>query len=236
LHILLDKNLISRVHAELSQAVEPGSGALNVAKVCCSPLMNAIFMETMRLRTPGSIIRQCQADNVQLGPWVLKKGSLIMANSWLAGRDPMFWNTGHNQPNTQIEHPVDTFWAERFLSYPDDPSSGPIQKTHSGLSSTNTCTRTRKRTAVDDKKATLVTKGLSTHYFPFGGGPSMCPGRIFAKHETLVSIALIMRDFDIELVKPDDARMTGSGMANVPFGSLAFDRQVPIRIRRRRYL
>lgn len=35
--------------------------------------------------------------------------------------DENLWNSGNNG-----EHPLDTFWPERFLLYQDNPSSGPL--------------------------------------------------------------------------------------------------------------
>lgn len=62
----------------------------------------------------------------------------------------------------------------------------------------------------------------------------MCPGRNFTKHETMNALAVILRMFEIDIVHPEEARKTKSDMTTFPFGSLGFDRKVPVRIRRRR--
>ncbi|KAK4442635.1 cytochrome p450 family protein [Podospora aff. communis PSN243] len=69
-------------------------------------------------------------------------------------------------------HPVREFWPERHL--------------------------------VDGEKAGEVVFSLAgkTHkFFPFGGGPGICPGRHFAKQEVLLTIAALLTTFEIELVE-----------------------------------
>lgn len=34
---------------------------------------------------------------------------------YFSHRDEAVWNTGRTLPNGQQEHPLDKFWAERFL-------------------------------------------------------------------------------------------------------------------------
>ena len=197
LHILLSENVTSRVVAELEDVFDPSSNTVNVKKACSGPLMNSIFMETMRLRSPGTVIRQCTVPDFRLGGWTLPKDSLVMATNWLAGRDTDFWNTGCRFADNRLQHPLDDFWAERFLTYPDDPTSGPIRKPGHSLqtlppvvtaekhadATRKSPEQTRHRLPKDDKQATLVTKGLTTHFFPFGGGclhvswPHVCQAR-----------------------------------------------------------
>ncbi|KAK7949385.1 Pfs- NACHT and Ankyrin domain protein [Apiospora aurea] len=50
-------------------------------------------------------------------------------------------------------------------------------------------------------------EGLEGAWIPFGGGQQACPGRLLAKRIMLLSAALLIRDFDLELLvkggKPD---------------------------------
>ncbi|KAK7996411.1 hypothetical protein PG989_004451 [Apiospora arundinis] len=91
-------------------------------------------------------------------------------------------------------HPANTFWAERHLSYADSASQQPR----------------------------FSMKGRASAFFPFSGGFLICPGRHFAKQEVLLTIAVLVMSFDLELVnwvnpdgsvrdKPprDDAAYTG---------------------------
>ena len=52
------------------------------------------------------------------------------------------------------------------------------------------------------KKFSLT--GTSGKLFPFGGGKTMCPGRVFAKQEVLAAVAYILDKFEIEVVRVED--------------------------------
>ncbi|RSL43423.1 hypothetical protein CEP54_015089 [Fusarium duplospermum] len=117
-------------------------------------------------------------------------------------------------PGGGSQYPVDTFWPERFLQYPNEPLSGPTRKEYA--SHQMPAGRVPPRSVRDDRGAKLVTKETQGHWFPFGGGA------IFVLH-----------NFDVQLCAPDEARKVDSHHRVLPFGSHAFDRPVPIRIRRR---
>ncbi|KAF2662320.1 cytochrome P450 [Lophiostoma macrostomum CBS 122681] len=60
--------------------------------------------------------------------------------------------------------------------------------------------------------------GLEGSWIPYGGGSNMCPGRYFAKQEILITAALLIGNFDINLVgqEPEiDWRFFGSGTLGV---------------------
>ncbi|KAF5861183.1 hypothetical protein ETB97_000496 [Aspergillus alliaceus] len=42
--------------------------------------------------------------------------------------------------------------------------------------------------------------GKTSSFFPFGGGPSICPGRVFAKQEILMTIAALVTRFEIDMI------------------------------------
>lgn len=254
LDIILCENLSQRVLAETRRAFEPGTTALKDPDVIFSgPLLTSIFMETLRLRTAGSVARYCTVDNLRLGDWVIPRDSIVLTSSWLAGRDETFWNAGRPRLHgSGMEHPLNNFWAERFLQYPNYPASGPVLPSRRAkydlddgaaeASDTSASWEQQgqprkvfgERTTDDDRQAIVVTKGLQSHYYPFGGGASACPGRAFAKHEIMTAVAVVMRTLEIAPVDHDTARGVRSSVTSFPFGSLAFDRKVPVRVRRRR--
>ncbi|KAK3390056.1 cytochrome P450 [Podospora didyma] len=74
------------------------------------------------------------------------------------------------------------------------------------------------------------------YYFPYGGGPTMCPGRHFAKQEIIASLALFMAEFDVEVMgwvmsdgSPSD-RKAGNGKG---FAICQPDRDLEVRVRKR---
>ena len=42
--------------------------------------------------------------------------------------------------------------------------------------------------------------GLAGAWIPYGAGMNMCPGRHFAKQEVMLTLALIVSNFDIQLI------------------------------------
>ena len=85
---------------------------------------------------------------------------------------------GHHDPLTwsSSEAPSEAFYAERFLtSDPEDP----------------------------DKQ--IFSMSGTGKFFPFGGGRTICPGRVFAKQEAIGALAMVMLRFDFEVLGFVDA-------------------------------
>ncbi|KAF6803898.1 cytochrome p450 family protein [Colletotrichum sojae] len=85
---------------------------------------------------------------------------------------------------------------------------------------------------------TFVLAGKPSEFFPFGGGVSMCPGRHFAKQEILLTVAMLVTRFEIEVV--EWTHMDGTKSDRQPqdnekyFGNAAVppDRDVKVRWKR----
>ncbi|KAK3305828.1 cytochrome P450 [Chaetomium strumarium] len=246
LHILQSDNLKHRIITEMDSAFEPGSTALqphSLSDLCAGPLLNSVFRETLRLRQLGPVARVPKTPGYLLaGKWKTEPRTPILSVSWLAGRDETFWNTGATLPDGRQEHPLEAFWAERFLSYPDDPLSGPMRppnKNNPNRADKGAAAGgppNKERTPEDDKRATLVSSGLEGHFYPFGGGSYRCPGEMFARRLNMGTNALLLRMLDIELVDPLGAREVSSLYDRYPLGDHRFDRPVPIRVRRKAML
>lgn len=96
-------------------------------------------------------------------------------------------------------HPVDVFAPRRFL-VPDDQGSG----TKFSLS------------------------GLEGSWIPFGGGIWACPGRMFAKQQTILMLAAFAKLFDIEVLASNaDLEMSPQRFG---FGVLEPKGKIPFRV------
>jgi cytochrome P450 len=246
LHILQSNSLKHRIITEMESAFEAGSCSTltlqpqSLSDLCTGRLLNSVFRETLRLRQLGPVARvPKKPDYLLAGKWKIQPRTPILSVSWLAGRDEAFWNTGATLPNGRQEHPLEAFWAERFLSYPDDPLSGPIRRARNNNSfradkeAAGGGPPKKEKTPDDDKCATLVNGGLDGYFYPFGGGSYRCPGEMFARRLNMGTNALLLRMLDIELVDPVGACEVSSSYDRYPLGDHRFDRPVPIRVRRK---
>lgn len=84
---------------------------------------------------------------------------------------------GHRDASAWSDPPYDVFYPERFLK--QDPETG---------------------------KTIFTTAGSNGKLFPFGGGKTICPGRVFAKQEVLASVAYVLLNFDLEFVEYVDEK------------------------------
>ncbi|KAK3324364.1 cytochrome P450 [Cercophora scortea] len=74
-------------------------------------------------------------------------------------------------------HPASEFWAGRHLKYAPG-----LEKGGGGV------------------VPEFFMAGKAGSFVPFGGGPSICPGRVFARQEILLTLAMIVTRFDVEFV------------------------------------
>jgi cytochrome P450 len=226
---ILRVGIEDRVRAEFEPCFTPGSLDVDVQKLCSRPLLQSIYMETLRLRSSAGSARQPIEDGFRIDSWSFKKDGTLFTVPWLSHRDTTFWNTGHEDDNPS----VDDFWAERFLEYPGEPCSGPIRKNDKPEIYSARDKKPTPKSAEDDKKAKLVTSGIQGHYLPYGGGMKMCPGRFFATQEMMAAIAVLLQACDMELLDPAGAGKIQNSMSRFPFGTLVPDAKIPVRIRKR---
>lgn len=227
--ILRVVGLRSRVMAETEPCFTSGSSSpgpdlgLDVPRLCALPLLTSIYMEELRLRAAATVTRQVATDEFSVEGWRLRRGASVVAMPWLGGQDGGFWEGSRGGRD------VRAFWAERFLEYPDSATGA--ARDHKGP-------RMRYadeggRTAEEDRGAKVVTSGIQGHYFPYGGGVKICPGRFFAKQEIMTAVTVLLRVCEVELVDVEGAERIKGDMARFPLGTLPVDGRVPFRIRRR---
>ena len=139
--------------------------------------------------------------------------------------NPNVWNTG----SPENSHPLHTFWAERFLVYPDDPMSGPQRKDPIAEEKIH---HEMGAAGKEEKEPKFSMDGVAGGWIPNGGGQRMCPGRHFAKQEIIGTFAMLFTHYDIELLIPKD-KIPECDMKFFPFGGLPPTKKMPFRIRRR---
>ena len=196
---------MDRLREEISGAVSisaDGIDRLDIQALTSLPLLQSVYTECLRLRVSIIVTRQLRTD-LSLSGYTLKAGNAVMLPCWAAHSEAAVWS--------DRDHPVESFWPERFLATADDGCGKPVfsMSTEPG------------------------------HFFPFGGGSSICPGRFFAKQEILAAVAIMIAAFEMEVVAFVDedgavsARGPESSMENAGTGVLLPDRDIRVRMRRR---
>lgn len=157
IHVAQDEELTNRVEKDvLSRFGQESLGNIDLKELSNSPLLSSIYAETLRLYVRTFTIVSSPLENVSLGKFWLPRGKLGLVNSHMAHQDNEFWNTRKGL------HPLDTFWAERFLIDPADPSSGP-SKLVPGVSHHD----------VSNGAPYFSLKGLEGSWIPYGGKQTM---------------------------------------------------------------
>lgn len=221
--------LLSRARVEVQAACipspEPGKPELDVGKLCSSPLLQSVYAETLRLRVALIVTRTPEREDFHIDNWLFPKSEIIALSSRSAAMNPAIWNAG----TAADPHPLDEFWADRFLVYPDDPSSGPAR---AHPSATDKLPRKTDPESTARKNPRFSMDNVAGSWIPYGGGDRICPGRHFAKQEILGSLAVLFKHYDIELLTPKDW-VPRPNMKFFPFGGLPPLGKIPFRIRRR---
>jgi len=209
----LEKQTLYRVLASTPGKTQSSIMALDVAKLCSDPLLQSMYAETLRLRFAALIVREAAHGGFSFMGWSIKKDETLLVSSQTEAMNEDVWNAGHGAE----AHPLDRFWAGRFVVDPADPRSGPL--------------REPKATRAEAGAPSYSMDGLSASWIPYGGGKHLCPGRHFAKRWVIVTAAVFLTTFEIEL---DEKGHVESDTTQFGFGTLPAKGKVPCRIRRRR--
>ena len=216
-----DTALLTRVRAELDAVFDSTSiltASFSVQFLQTLPLLQSIYAETLRLYVRAYIARYTDRASLLLQKWLFPKKSIIMVSTYPAHMDNDFWNTQDGV------HPVDEFWADRFLIHPGDPRSGPQKMTAHEPTECVT-----PDASASPKFSLAVTNGS---WFPYGGGPRVCVGRAISKRCMMAACAIMASMFDVEILAEKtalemDPKFYGLG-GQRPIGDVRF------RIRKRK--
>ena len=233
LEVVRDPALLSRVRNEIENALLPSSNPsdlqFDINKLCSGPLLQSIYAETLRLRVALIVTRTPERSDFKLGDWIFPKNELVVISSRDAGLNEEIWNAG----TVEDPHPLDEFWPDRFLIYPNDPKSGPLKRPIAAQTEKTSGTATTSTPGEKSQEAPKFSlEGLSGAWIPYGGGQRMCPGRHFAKHEMIASFALLCTAYDIELLT-EKGFTPEVDMTYFLSGGLPPKGKIPFRIRRR---
>ncbi|KAG8422227.1 hypothetical protein J3459_010566 [Metarhizium acridum] len=232
LEIISDSEILRNVRREVAKCRDSSPTGLNITLLLESPLLQSIYAEVLRLRVHMLIIRVPIFDNLHVKDWMVPRGDVLLMSTTVAHMDPAVWNTGENG-----QHPLDTFWAERFLKYDGVPGSGP-RRTASNEAGSSCPARSvgggPPACPAPRGNVSYGIKDVDGAWIPYGGGQRQCPGRHFAKRDIIYTAAVMVTYFDIEpLVDVDSLKMDMRGFG---LGTMAVKGAIPFRIRRREIL
>jgi hypothetical protein len=96
-------------------------------------------------------------SDFQLKGWRFWQGDLLSWCSSIESFDEKVWSTG----TSDHPHPLDEFWSDRFLIYPNDPSSGPLEKPMPSPSTTVVALQEKEKEN-EDTNSRFSLEGLSS--------------------------------------------------------------------------
>ncbi|MCJ1270046.1 hypothetical protein MMC22_009940 [Lobaria immixta] len=224
IEVFRDRSLLSRVRAELATVHFQGiTSREDIDKLLSLPLLQSIYAEMLRLRVETQTVLSSDREDIRINEWQFPKKTLILVPCGAAHRDLSFWNTKEG------EHPVDQFWADRFLIYPDDRRSGPRKN---GTADLDKFGEKATEAAADPGKPKFVNSGLANSFIPYGIGERTCPGRGFARREIIAFCAIMVHQFDLEILSTEkDFKISP---AFYGLGTQRPLRKIPFKVRKRR--
>lgn len=149
---------------------ERADGSVDVPTLINSPLLQSIWTETLRLSTDVLVTRNLAEDTTL--PLDEDGKTFIQMRKGDSVFAPC-WISQHDPRTWHDDRALpEEFCADRFLA-PDPENPG---------------------------QQIFSMAGTNGKFFPFGGGRTICPGRVFAKQEGIGALAMILLRFDFEVL------------------------------------
>ena len=243
LELAKDPELLSHIRAEATASMsqpDSSSSALVTEKLFAQPLIQSGFAEVLRLHTYNFLVTTSEHSDFMFRGWRFPKDQMVAFSCHTAHMDNRAWNVRSGT----AEHPLNDFWAGRFLIHESDPRSGPLSPEYcSSLKAKNSSdqdegdvlerTYSSRTVPSHSKPCKFSLAGLSGIWAPFGGGYSLCPGRHLAKEEILVAVANMIIAFDFKSVGKPNKVGYQHEMRYFGMGVLPPKKKVEVMIRRR---
>lgn len=189
-------------------------------KLTAQPLLQSTYAEVLRLYVGVAISRVAGFEDFSIDKYRIPRNSLVMTYSRTMALDTEAWT----RAGRTLRKPLEEFDAERFLVEPDWTRSG-------------VCSQADANNQGNGGRRRFSTDGLTGLWVPYGGGNHTCPGRHLAKQQMLVTFAMLLSEFEMDIPADSTAAVnTKPDMRFAPFGSLPPTAQVGFRIRRRQVL
>ncbi|CCF45829.1 hypothetical protein CH063_03708 [Colletotrichum higginsianum] len=124
MEVVKDAALLQRVREELQEALvkdlDNGRPTFDVPKLVTLPLLQSIYVETLRMHVSINITREV-LEPMELDGYLLRKGSLVQAPTQIGHLDEAVWGVE--------DHPASEFWAERHVRYVEkEDETGHVRK------------------------------------------------------------------------------------------------------------
>ena len=223
IEVFKDVELLRRVREELEKASPDGINInKDIDRILTLPLLQSIYAEVLRLRVEVQSVFYSERENIIVNQWQFPKKSLLLVPVGPAHMDADFWNTRDG------EYPLDRFWADRFLIYPNDGRSGPQRKLSDQPRSYHS---NDLETSDHPEEPKYVTAGLADAFMPFGIGERVCPGRFFARRHVVAFCAHLVSNFEIEILSKKAHFKSSTGFYGM--GVQKPSQRIAFRIKRR---
>lgn len=227
LEVLQRPDLLQRVREEITPYItrdpsDPSQMVVDIPNLCSRPLLQSIYAEVLRFRSGTVINRVPTSSDFHIGGWHFKKGEQIIVSTYDSARDQSVWNQG----TPDDPHSVNEFWPERFILYPGNSNSGPVLPA--------IAQQAKKAQDSTISEPIFSLDGTTGSWIPYGGGTRMCPGRHFAKKEMIVTMAMFLVSFDIELLTHEGSWIQPD-LHYFMFGVMHPEGKIPARIRKREF-
>ncbi|KAI8954547.1 cytochrome P450 [Xylaria longipes] len=212
---LENENLQQRLMSEVSSCTS--SAGIDISALLAQPLLQSTYAEVLRLRVAIAMTRVSESEAFQLGGYKIPAGQPFIIFSRPPALNREAWALAGREH--AIKAPLDEFHADRFL-IPPLPSTE--QKTQQEAYAIRPI----------GAKAEFSLEGLAGCWIPYGGGQRMCPGRHFAKAEMISTVALLLSQYDIQVLPTGPSRAKPD-LRWFPVGALPPAGKVPFRMRKK---